>query len=287
MRVLLILFIYFAYLYMIYFRKKRIINLYLPYKTTHNIPKIIYRTWRDREVPYMMEYYCHKKWLELNPDYSMIWFSDRDMEKYMESCGERIYSAFKKLKPGAFKSDLWRACFIYNNGGVYIDSFCTPYKSLALMTMGCFSSNEHQFISCKDVNHVDPKGKHISGIHNGFIMATKKHPYLLQYIEDMVENIENNYYGTHFLDITGPFCLMRAINKVNNNYIDKKPKIGWNSGKYPFYLFKFRLDINQNIFKNNICIMSKKYSLLSFFHEKIVKRGKVYSVMWNRRDVYN
>lgn len=270
-----------------YIRSSSLTHYIVPIKFINNIPKVIYRTHSSKtDIPLSMYKYCHKKWLELNQDYSMIWFTDKDADNFMEKMGNRIYTAYKKIKPGAFKSDLWRACMLYEYGGIYIDSYAMPYISLSLIFQGCFNDSLFQFISSKDVDHIDPKGKLISGIHNGFIASTKNHPFLQKYIEDMVKNIENNYYGEHFLDVTGPFCLMRSINKVNDVYIDKRPKIGHNKGKYKFYLYKFTLDVHQTISKNDISIMCKKYSLISLFHEKIIKRKKVYSVMWYNRDIY-
>lgn len=283
--IILVLYIWINYI------QKCCIENYITEKThIRNIPKIIYRTHKFSNQKMISKYMytqCHKKWLDLNPSYSMIWFTDKENDIFMEKMGSRIYNAYKKIKPGAFKADLWRACFLYENGGIYIDSFATPYTSLSLMLQGCFFEKEDQFISVKDVDHIDIHGKLISGIHNGVIIATPKHPFLCQYIKDMVRNIENNYYGEHFLDVTGPFCLMRSINKVNGNYIDKRPKIGKNKGKYNFYLYEFTLDIYQTVYKNKVPIMCKKYSIFSLFQEKILKRKNVYSVMWYNKNIYH
>jgi hypothetical protein len=128
----------------------------------------------------------------------------------------------------------------------------------------------------------------IAGVHNGFIVATKRHPFLKQCIDDIVTNVETNFYGEHFLDVTGPFCLSRAINKVNHRDIDYKSHVGHNKAEIPYYLFHFILrHPKQCVRKNNVTIMYKKYSLLSLFYEKILRKSKVYSVMWKNKDIYN
>ena len=288
--IVVIIIIFILYIYFAHVCTEKIYDYKKIYKINNNIPNIIYRSHRSRIVPVSMAEYCHRKWVLLNPEYSVLWMDDKDCDNFMRKMGDKIYNAYDKIKPGAFKSDLWRACLLYTYGGIYVDSYTMPYYSLEYITFGCWNENKnnnsHQFISAKDVNHLANNGKLISGIHNGFIIASKNHPYLKRYITDIVNNIENNYYGEHFLDVTGPFCLMRSINKVNNFHVDKLPKIGWNKGKYPFYLFKFKLDINQHISKNGKNIMAKKYSLISFFYEKIIRRNKVYSKMWFDRDIY-
>lgn len=248
-----------------------------------NIPKIIFRTHPTKNISVLMNKECFQEWIRLNPSYSMYLFDNDNVAFFISKMGDRVKNAFNKLKPGAFKADLFRALILYEYGGVYVDSYATPLCSIDTMIKGCVKN----FISVKDVDHIHIDNSEISGVHNGFIICKKRHPFIRQYISDILNNIENNYYGDHFLDPTGPFCLMRAINKVNGNVINKKPKVGLNKGLFSFYLFKFHLiDIYCRVSKNGIYIMKKKYSPLSLFYEKIIKRKNVYSIMWKNRDIY-
>lgn len=265
-------------------------NCIEPLKYIKSIPTVIYRTFNfeneNKLLPSSMNYYCHKKWLELNPDYSMLWFTNKECDLFVNRMGDRIYNAYVKIKPGAFKSDLWRACILYRYGGVYIDSFATPNVSLNNIINRTNLTN-NLFIASKDVDHFRTDKRIIAGIHNGFMIVSKNHPFLRQYIEDMVEHIEENYYGEHFLDITGPFCLMRSVNKVNGNLSDKKPTVGLNHGQIPFYLFKYNLNLYQTITTDeNELILTKKFSLVSFLHEKIIKQKKGYKYIWFNKEVY-
>ena len=294
MKVVIIVIIIYFYIHLNFIRKKSIKNYDVNYSTIHGVPKIIHRTHNftsdKRLVSSMMFELCNKRWIDLNPNYSMKWYSNQQCDTFMKSMDEKIYNSYIKLKPGAYKADLWRACILYEYGGVYVDSYTVPYISLSLMLSGCWdnTTSKHQFISAKDVDHVYQNKKKIAGIHNGFIICTPKHPFMEQYIKDMVKHIEDEYYGDHFLDITGPLCLIKSVNKANGEEEYKIPKKGWNrEGKFNYYLFDYHLDLNQNIYKDKYIIMSKKYSLLSFLYEKICNRKRVYSYMWKRRDVYN
>ena len=293
---ILIIFLFILYIYQTYIKKNKIINYKKKIKNVNgfkNVPNIIWRKHsfnKDRLVSYSQYLYCHQKWIDLNPDFSIIWLNDNQCEKFMKSLDDkRIYNAYKKLKPGAFKCDLWRACWLYKYGGIYVDSYTEPYISIIDMIKGIkFKNNDDIFISAKDVDHKTKDGRLISGIHNGFMILSSGHPFMKKYIKDMIYNIENNFYGEHFLDVTGPLCLTRSINKVNGIDIDHVPKIGYNifnnkkndkdNKRYDFYLFKYHLDYGQNISLNGTFILRKKYSIINLIHEKtliIVKEGRI------------
>lgn len=243
------------------------------------VPRVIYRTYSKLLVPTAMYTYCHSKWLDLNPNYSMVWFTDQMCDDFMFNMGKRIYKAYKSIRPGAYKADFWRACILYKNGGIYIDSYTEPFYSMALMLQGCWNRNSpHQFIA------VNERG--LWGIHNGFMISTPKHPFMKQYILDILSNIENKYYGNTDLDITGPKCLIRSINKVLGK-TEEKYQTGWNNcGALSFYLFELRTGLYKPIYKNGTLVMNKKYSFIAFIRQKWINSHNTYTVLWKNRQVY-
>jgi mannosyltransferase OCH1-like enzyme len=276
--ILLLLIIY----YYINHRQEKIKNYIVKITKNNRIPRIIFRSNKSLSVEKSMEYYCHKKWIQMNPNYSMIWFTDKDELNFMKKLGKTVLSTYTKLKPGAFKGDFWRSCILYKYGGVYVDSQCTIYDSLDTIFSDCFCDEKHQFISIRDPKY----GNEIQhGIHNGFIACTKKNPFIKQHIKDIIENVKNNYYGNSPLDVTGPLCLSKSIQKVNNT--KKQFKLGKNLGKYNFYLFELEYGPFQYVKKNNDIILRKKYSLISYFNQKILNKKTTYSSMWKNRDIYN
>lgn len=260
-------------------RTKTIKNIAVPVKHIGRIPMVLYRTNSSRTVPRSMYFECHEKWSSLNPDLSIIWFDNKEADEFMNKTSTNVQNAYKKLKPGAFKADLWRACVLYENGGIYTDSYCTPSCSLRSMFRDCINHHsKHQFISIKDRGNA---------IHQGFIACTPKHPFLKQYITDIVRNTDDNFYGNHDLAVTGPVCLNESIKKVVQT-TRKQFREDWNMyGDLSFFLYKFVYGPHQNIYKGSSVVMSKKFSFIHFIYKKWICRGSTYTSMWQNRDIYN
>jgi mannosyltransferase OCH1-like enzyme len=244
----------------------------------NGIPKIIFRTHKNIMVSNSMYHHCHLKWVELNPSYTIYWFDNQMCDYFMKSMGERIYKSYNNIRPGAYKADLWRACVLYKYGGVYVDSYTEPFQSLTTIFKGCVKTDDsHKFISVKE--------KEFWGIHNGFIACTPNHPFMKQYINDMIENIENKYYGNTDLAITGPVCLLNSINKTLN-LSRKIYKAGWNNYNISFYLYEYKAGLYQPVYKNKDIIMHKKYSLLDFIKQRLIQYNTTYTSMWTKKQVY-
>ena len=86
------------------------------------IPLNLYQTWYTLDLPPKM-----KENLELlkqqNPEFKHYLYDDAMCRNFIQQNfdADVLYS-FDKLKPGAYKADLWRYCIIYEYGGIYADS---------------------------------------------------------------------------------------------------------------------------------------------------------------------
>ena len=255
----------------------------LPYKiqqySHHNgIPLLIHRTENNRYTNRKMFTYCHKKWVDLNPLYQIRWYSANQRESFLKEFDVNAYNAYKTLKPGAFKTDLWRLCILYQYGGIYVDAHTTPFKSLESI-IKYTRNQEHNFISALDCKEAG------GGIHNGFMISSSKHPFLMQCINDIVKNVETRNYTDHTLGVTGPVCLSRAIHKVVNNKNDFR--VGYNYyGQFTFYLLKFEWGISQYIIDKGSIVMSKKYNILEYLNSKVINKKKGYNYMWKNKLLY-
>lgn len=274
--VLILICLYFFFYFQ---RDRKMITNYInqPYSTYHGIPKIIFRTNKTRLVPKDMKLLCFDKWNRLNSSWNMFFYSEKNKELFMKRLGDRFYNAYDKLIPGSFKTDFWRICILYIYGGVYVDSYTEPFVSLNYMMKNAINKkNKHHLISIHD-------GKY--GVHNGFIICTPRHPFLAQYIIDMLKNIETNFYGSHNLEVTGPKCFERSIQKVLNT--DKSFNIGWNDyGELSFYLFKFGKGPSKFTFKENQLVLRKKYNLFEWFNQRVFQYDTSYITLWRNRNIY-
>ena len=134
--------------YTTYIRLPSLIKFKNPIKYIRGIPKIIFRTHKHRYINTMMYNDAHISWLKHNPDYNIVWYNNRQCDKFMEDFGERENNAYKKLIPGAFKADLWRLCVLYKFGGIYVDSYAVCCESMnKIINKGTSKGKKHQFIS--------------------------------------------------------------------------------------------------------------------------------------------
>ena len=255
----------------------------LPYKIEAltyymGIPLLIHRTYKNRYTHQKMLDACHKKWLDLNPNYQVRWYTDKQCELFIKDFSTRIYNVYKIIKPGAFKADIWRLCILYKYGGVYVDAHTTPFKPMSYI-MKYIRNQEHNFISVLDCKQ---SGR---GIHNGFMITSQQHPFLKQCIDDIVEIIENRSYTDNVLAVTGPLCLSRSVHKVLET--DKSFCEHYNYyGNLTFYLLKFEWGISQYISDRGNILMSKKYNAFEYFYDKIIKKKKGYSYIWKNKLLY-
>jgi mannosyltransferase OCH1-like enzyme len=246
-----------------------------------NIPLIIYKTYPYRYINRIFYKYCHEKWLLLNPDCTISWYNDNQCEKFMKEFDSKVYTCYKKLKPGSFKADLWRLCILYKYGGIYCDSYTTPFKSIKYII------DNSEYKKCGSSIFISVLDAFDNGIHNGFIIATQGHPFLLQGIKDIVYNVENNYYTDHMLGVTGPRCLEKSIQNVLQSKIKNKKGLNGINSKYPFYLLEFSFGPYQYIKQNNVKVLSKQYSFLHWLYNKFYQKKTTYEYMWKNGDIFN
>ena len=72
--------------------------------------------WKTYDAP------LRHKIVKMNPGYKYEYYNDADCVSFMKRYfGTHVVNAFNILKPGAFKADLFRYCYIYIKGGIYLD----------------------------------------------------------------------------------------------------------------------------------------------------------------------
>lgn len=178
----------------------------------HGIPLVIYRTWNEKQIPIGMWKNIHKS-LEMTPEFDHVFYDDTARLKSIEENFEpNVVKAYKCLKPGAFKADLWRYCILYVKGGIYIDMDI----EIVVPLLPILKENSRIYIQ-----QVIPERKHCvtsyPGVINGFLAFSPKNPVLRACIDEIVQNCKSQDYKVDFLDITGPCLLARKIADVEGS----------------------------------------------------------------------
>lgn len=146
---------------------------------------------------------------KLNPEYKVFFFDNSSRIKFIKQYfNTRVFNAYQKLIPGAYKADLFRYCFLFHQGGVYMDinkKLVIPLREIInpKASMGLVLNSNHKIGE-------PPK------IINGFIYIVPQHNLMKQCIEQCVTNIENNFYGNSSLSVTGPYMFGSVFYRIYN-----------------------------------------------------------------------
>jgi hypothetical protein len=258
------------------------------------IPLHIYQTWHTKKLPPKMQK-CVDKLKKNNPEFKHHIYNIEDCRKFIEKHFDKeILDAYDKLKPLAYKADLWRYCVLYKKGGIYLDIKyqCKPkFKLIKLI------DKEYFMLDCpyvdENISHEDDikiinkkpyynniynkidtnkcKNKNIS-IANGFIICKPKNDLMYECIKNCVKNIKNNYYGFNPLYPTGPGLLGDLYFKGDFSKIDT--------------------DINIFNSINGKSILMQKNVIFKYYdgyrYEQTKNSNiKHYSILWNEKNIYN
>lgn len=178
------------------------------------IPKKIIQTWETKSFSKEFQQIMNS-WKIYNPNYEYILFDKKEREDFIKKYFDQdILEAYQNIIPGAYKSDLFRYCYLYVNGGVYAD-----IDSLCLGSLDKLMLPNINLVVAIDLNMNDIDGKH--NIVNGFICARPKHKVFLTCITVIVERVKNNIIPQSKLAFTGPGVFGQAINSYLGNQLNE------------------------------------------------------------------
>lgn len=240
------------------------------------IPFIIVQTNERRNVPSGM-FDAIQSIRDMNPEYEYRYFDDNQAREYLQNnYGERYVNAYDDLIPGAYKADFFRYAFLYRTGGVYIDTGMVAMCPL------------RKLIHCED-EFIAPEDDDQNGIYNAFICCVPNHPIIIKTLEQCLKNIENRFFGTDTLQITGPDLMASAFETIMQQPV--KSNCDYGSGirliyhKGPGYRRYLPNNNTGMIYAKNRLIMHTKYSGyyidMGWYHT-----NKHYSILWLQRRVY-
>lgn len=229
------------------------------------IPKVIYQTYKDKNVPPIVK----ERWMKLNPEYQYHLYDDNDCYNFlMKYYGKKHADFFKyQIKDGPIKSDFWRVCVLYQFGGVYADVDILPYVPI------------REFLNKDTTLYTCTESPILSGnLNPHFIAVTPKNILMKRCIDKYMKEIINEPYDYWVYSIT------RVLFGVADDFFKRKKKeMG---GRFYEGVYKTKdqvLQISQEINKNDGDVSSDDPHGMNDY--KIIQNGRI--IMKNRDNTYN
>ena len=248
-------------------------------KHVSGVPLTIYQSWQTNNVPTKMRENIFNL-LKMNPEFDYYLYSDETSLEFIKTNYEQeVVDAFNSLKPGAYKSDLWRYCILYKLGGVYLD---IKYYSVVPL-YDIIKTNPIIYTKDLDNNCSNyTKFTFRTGTYNAFMVSPPNNPIFKESISEIVYSCKHKLHRENSLDITGPCHLSRIIEKHDKSI---------NINKLPFY-HGYNTIIPFGIISQTPIIYYKDTPIIKGYvdyrrEQKFFQNKEHYSVLWSNRSVYN
>jgi mannosyltransferase OCH1-like enzyme len=229
-------------------------------KNSYNsiIPLHLYTCWHTKDLPPLMKA-NYDFLVESNPRITFHLYDDVDCSEFIKNNFEQdVLHAYESLIPSSYKSDLWRYCVLYINGGIYID---IKYRCV----------NGFKFIDLTEKEYF-VRDYNVNETYTALIVTLPRNEILHTCIRQIVENVKNNYYGNGCLHPTGPGLLGKYFTQEEKNSMEMYHSLIEYINKY--YIVK------------GDRIILRTYDGYRDEQSKFQKL-KHYSQFWNERNVYN
>jgi mannosyltransferase OCH1-like enzyme len=160
---------------------------------------------------------------DLNPTWNHILYDDVDMIEYINKYYPNLLHIYNKINPkyGAARADFFRYLLMYREGGVYLD-----IKSAMKVSLDKILRPKDEYIlSHWPCPYKKNETRNLLGEYQQWhIICIPNHPYLLNVINNVINNIENydikkdGTGKTGVLKVTGPIAYTNSIMQVKANH---------------------------------------------------------------------
>lgn len=236
------------------------------------IPKIVFKTSpNDLDNLNSDIIFLFNKIIKDNPDFKIEYYDDNDARDFLKNNYDMdVLMAYDKLKPGAYKADLFRYCVLYKRGGIYSDisqMFKVPFDEI-------INFEEDNLVLVEDrpqVNFTGPEKwkKYDKAIQISFMATRPNNSIYLDSIKEIVKNCKENFYGWNPLSPTGPQLFYRMLEKYDGDY------------KVDIYMKNSNELSLKKDDKTVIFCRSKNH------YKKNLNNNLHYSVLWKMNNIYN
>lgn len=229
------------------------------------IPLHVYTCWHTKVLPPLMKL-NYEKLINDNPKMTFHLYDENDCREFIRTHFKPdVLVAYDSLIPNAYKSDLWRYCVLFINGGIYID-----------IKFGCV--NNFRLIALTEKEHFvrdrDPPG----GTLNGLLVCKPGNLILFNCIRQIVRNVHNKFYGDSALSPTGPNLLGLFFSKQEKYLMPMYFENAIANGIDNYYIALKRKS-------GNDIIILKIYPEYRD-EQKLYKQNPYYANLWNEKRIY-
>lgn len=166
------------------------------------------------EIPHILVSFIHTKcelpkrmqqnWdiiVKENPEFDCQLFDVEEARKFIsDHFDSNVVTAFDTLKPYSYKSDLFRFCYLYINGGIYVD---IKYKS----------ANGFRFIQLTEREYLT---KEPLGSQTCLIVLRAESLIMKECVDELVR-LTSNKIRSFTPVFTGPYLLSQMHSKLHEN----------------------------------------------------------------------
>jgi len=212
------------------------LNIPFSLKPAYNsiIPLNLYICWHTKDLPPLMRN-NYEKLKNDNPEFNTCLYDEAECRDFITThFSTDVLNAYNTLLPCSYKSDLWRFCVLYINGGVYLDikyQCVNNFKFIAL-------TEKEYFV--KDL---------VKDVYTALIVTLPKNEILLKCINKIVENVNNRFYGNSSLEPTGPALLGSYFTNNEVNHLELYHEKSLITNKLNEYYIVYKGSIILSIFK--------------------------------------
>ena len=193
------------------------------------------------------------------PSCKYLFFDDNAIYQYINYYYPKCINIYENLIPGAYRADLFRLMYSYDNGGIYFDCKQILFEKESIILLNDNLFNDNLFVEDLDNN----------GIYNAFFIVKQNNNKIYEILLECLENLSKTKYGTNTLSITGPSLWGKYIN-INDTHIKNI-----RNNNNTFLLCK---KLNKIIIKNSY---NNYYQINNYINTTH------YSIYWNNKNVYH
>lgn len=169
------------------------------------IPLKLHLFWHDKILPPKMQQNVELL-RETNKEFEVIVYDNEMAREYINThLSGDVLHAYDTLIPISFKSDMFRFCVVYKEGGIYLDIKFEPINGFKLM----------HFVKYRQVWASEMANVASTGI----FMSVPGNPILLRAIEMVKYNVANRRMGKWPSSVTGPWLLTDAFISISGGNI--------------------------------------------------------------------